>query len=89
MSDNIGTLDSVIKYAESKGLPGLLLFLDFEKAFDTLEWSFINQTLRYFGFGPSLLRVGLFYCNIESCILNSGRASNFFDLSRGVRQGCP
>ena len=29
------------------------------------------------------------YCNIESCILNNGWASNFFQLSRGVRQGCP
>ena len=33
--------------------------------------------------------VELFYCNTESCILNNGWASNFFDLSRGVRQGCP
>jgi len=28
-------------------------------------------------------------CNIESCILNNGWASNFFKLSQGVRQGCP
>ena len=67
-----------------------MLFLDFEKAFDTLEWSFVNQTLRHFGFGPSLLNwVELFYCNTESCILNNGWASNFFELNRGVRQGCP
>ena len=31
ISDNICTLDSAIKHAEGKGLPGLLLFLDFEK----------------------------------------------------------
>ena len=55
ISDNIRMLNSTIKYAENKGLPGLLLFLGFEKAFDTLEWSFINQTLRHYGFGPSLL----------------------------------
>ena len=37
-------------------------------------------------FGPSLLNwVELFYCNTESCILNNGWASNFFELSRGVR----
>ena len=64
ISDNIRTLDSAIKYAENKGLPGLLLFLYFEKAFETLEWSFINQTIWHFGFGPSLLNwVELFYCN--------------------------
>ena len=33
--------------------------------------------------------VRLFYCNIESCVLNNGWTSNFFNLSRGVRQGCP
>ena len=54
ISDNIRTLDSVIKYTANKKVPGLLLFLDFEKAFDTLEWSFINKTLQHFGFGPSL-----------------------------------
>ena len=30
-----------------------------------------------------------FYCNIESCILDNGWSSNFFKLSRGVRQGYP
>ena len=50
--DNIRTLDSFIKYVESKGLPSLLRFFDFEKAFDTLEWSFINQTFTAFWFWP-------------------------------------
>ena len=71
-------------------MPGLLLFLDFEKAFDTLEWPFICKTVQYFGFGPSLLNwLKVFYCNSQSCILNNEWASNFFELNRGVRQGCP
>ena len=72
-------------------MPGLLLFLDFEKAFDTLEWSFIQKTLISFGFGPSMI-VQWFktFCNnTESCILNNGWASNFFLVHRGVCQGCP
>ena len=90
ISDNIRTLDRVIKYTANKKVPGLLLFFDFEKAFDTIEWSFINKTLQHFDFGPSLSRgIRLFYCDIESCILNNGWTSNFFHLSRGVRQGCP
>ena len=33
--------------------------------------------------------VGLSCCNIESWLLNNGWTSNYFNLSRGVRQGCP
>ena len=69
IGENIRLLDSVIKYAKAKNMPGLLLFLDFEKAFDTLEWAFIRKTFEYFGFGPSLLNwLKVFDCNSESCV---------------------
>ena len=55
IGENIRLIDSVIKYTKAKNTPGLLLFLDFEKAFDTLEWPFIRKTFEHFGFGPSLL----------------------------------
>ena len=68
----------------------MLLFIDFEKAFDSLEWAFVNRTLQYFNFGPSLTNwIRTFYNNIESCVLNNGWSSNFFNLQRCVRQGCP
>ena len=90
IGENICLIDSVIKYTKVKNMPGLLLFLDFEKAFDTLKWHFIRKTFKYFGCGSSLLNwLKVFYCNSESCILNNGRASNFFELNRGVKQGCP
>ena len=90
IGENIRLIDSIIKYTKAKNMPGLLLFLDFEKAFNTLEWPLIRKTLEHFGFGPSLLNwLEVFYSNSESCILNNGWASNFFELNRGVRQGCP
>ena len=33
--------------------------------------------------------LNLFYSRPESCVLNNGWASNFFEIQRGVRQGCP
>ena len=90
IGENIRFIDRVIKYTKAKNMPGLLLFLDFEKAFDTLQWPFIRKTFKHFGFGPSLLNwLKVFHSNSESCILNNGWASNFFELNRGVRQGCP
>ena len=90
ISDNVRTLDRVIKYTANKKVPGLLLFLDFKKAFVTIEWSFINITFQHFAFGPLMSSwIGLSYCNTESCLLNNGWTSNLFNLSRGVRQGYP
>ena len=71
-------------------MSGLLLFLDFEKAFATLEWPFIYKTFEHFGFGPSLLNwLKVFYSNSESCILNNGWESNFFLAQPGSQARLP
>ena len=68
----------------------MALFLDFKKAFDSLEWNFIIKALETFGFGAPLIQwVKTFYKNIQSCVINNGYATPFFELQRGVRQGCP
>ena len=60
------------------------------KAYDKLEWSFIARCLEQFGFGNDIRKwVKLFYTNISSCVINNGHTSNYFKLTRGVRQGCP
>ena len=90
IGENIKLIDCIFQYATEKNIPGLLLFIDFEKAFDSLEWSFIHDTLRSHNFGASLINwVKTLYSHTESCILNNGWASNLFEIQRGVRQGCP
>ena len=37
IGENIRIIDSIIKYANTKQIPGLLLFIDFEKAFDNIK----------------------------------------------------
>lgn len=44
IGDNIRLIDGIIYYTVDEKLPWLLLFLDFQKAFDTLEWSYIKKT---------------------------------------------
>ena len=79
-----------MSYTEEKKLTGVALFIDFRKAFDSIEWSFLINTLNNFNFGPDIQNwVRIFYNNVTSCVLNNGHASEFFVLERGVRQGCP
>ena len=90
IGENIRLIDSIINYANAEQIEGLLLFIDFEKPFDSIEWSFIEKTLKYYNFGNSLITwIKLFYTDICSCVQNNGWSSDFFTLSRGVRQGCP
>ena len=71
-------------------MSALMLFIDFQKAFDSVEWEFLFKCLEAFNFGTDFLHwVRVFYKNIQSCILNNGMTSNFFTLERGVRQGDP
>ena len=78
-------LNSVISYAEQQNVPGMLLFIDFEKAFATLEWKFLEKTLRFYNFGDSQITwIKLFYTDVSSSVQNNGWSSEFFQLNRGV-----
>ena len=47
--------------------------LIFRKAFDTIEWDFLSDTLSKFNFGPDVKNwVKIFYNNVTSCVLNNG-----------------
>ena len=74
IGDNIRLIHGIINYTAKENLPRLLLFLDFEKAFDTVEWNFIKKTLGIFGFGSPFVKwINMCYSNIESCLsVNNG-----------------
>jgi hypothetical protein len=77
----------LIEKMEEEDIPGLLVLLDFEKALDTVQWSFLYKTLQFFGFGESFCSwIKTFYNDISSCIINNGHRSDYFKLGRGVRQ---
>ena len=81
------SIPDMMDYTKFYDIPGMLLFTDFEKAFDSLEWSYMFKCLEVFGFGPSLIRwVETFYNKISSCIINNGTLSANFEINRGVRQ---
>ena len=89
IGQNVRLIADIIECTDTLDIEGIALFLDFKKAFDSLEWNFILKALETFGFGASLVQwVKTFHNNIQSCVINNGYAMPFFEL-RGVRQRCP
>ena len=90
IGENIRLTSDILHFTARQNLEGIALFIDFEKTFDSLEWDFLLKTLNTFQFGHEFKSwVKILYTNITSCTINNGYASNWFELHRGVRQGCP
>ncbi len=90
INDTVRALFDTIEYCKISQHNGLFLMIDFEKAFDSLDWKFLFKTLEVMNFGDSFVKwVKIFYNNIESCVCNNGITSSYFKLKRGVRQGDP
>ena len=90
IGDNIRLIYDIISHLNSNSEPGLLLCLDFEKAFDSLDWGFLHKVLSAFGFKNDICRwVSAFYNNIRSTVSINGMISDWFNITRGCRQGDP
>ena len=80
----------IFDYCDSTDTDGLLLLLDFEKAFDSVEWNFLFKTLEKFNFGPNFISwIKILYTNPIFRIKNNGWISKTCKMNRGIRQGCP
>ena len=42
----------IMEWTKHKDIPGVAFFLDFEKAFDSEEWNYIQKCLEAINFGP-------------------------------------
>ena len=83
-------LYDLMHYLEQHNKTGLLLLVDFEKAFDSVEWKFLKKALSSFNFGPFVCKwFELFYSKAKSCVINNYHMSICFSLERGCRQGDP
>ena len=88
--DNLRLLIDIPTYCKRQKISGILFSIDFEKAFDSLNFSFLIRVLEAFNFGVEFISwVKVLYNGINSCVLNNGYFTEFFNLERGVRQGCP
>ncbi|GJX79556.1 RNA-directed DNA polymerase, eukaryota [Tanacetum coccineum] len=83
-------LDEVIQWCKRKKKQLLVFKVDFEKAYDSVRWDFLDDILRKFGFGNT-------WCKwIQSClrssrgsILVNGSPTEEFQFCKGLKQGDP
>lgn len=68
---------------------GLILVVDYRKAFDTVRWDLIHHALQLFGYGSYIASaVRILFKDIKTSVTNYGFSSGYFYPSRGIRQGC-
>ena len=55
-----------------------------------MDHSFLMETLKAFGFGENFMKwISIILKNQESCVMNGGISTGYFNLLRGARQGDP
>ena len=87
---NARTIVDIYEYCEENDIDGILLFLDFQKAFDSVEWNFMFRVLKMFNFGETFIEwVRILYENPIFRLKNNGWVSKTCKMHRGIRQGCP
>lgn len=88
--DSIRCTLHVINHIQRSNIEALLIGLDAEKAFDSVEWSFLYSVLRAFNFHEKFMKtIQALYDKPTAKIRINGSLTNPLELQRGCRQGCP
>ena len=90
IGEAIRTTYDVLHWAKMQKRAGILLLIDFEKAYDSLSFSFIKKCLNYLNFGESIVSwISLLLNNFSAVLNHCGNLSRLFPIERGARQGDP
>ena len=88
--ENLRVIYDVMKFTEEQKIPGLIMLIDYKKAFDSLSSNFLHKCLKYLNFGESIRQlIKVLYENISSAVIQSVKISSFFKIGRECRQGDP
>ena len=67
---------------------GFLVIIDIEKAFDSLNHTFVFSVLKKFGFGCNFVsRIEFLISKQESFVINGGNTTEYFHFEKGAGQG--
>lgn len=86
----IGVSQEGMHSLKSHKLKGVILKIDFSKAYDKVSWVYIRIILTHLGFKIGFIR-WIMSCitSVSFSVLINGSASPFFHAGRGLRQGFP
>lgn len=88
--ENLFLVRDIFEYSKVKNFPLAIIKIDQEKAFDRVDWSFLERVLIKMKFGPKFRSfIKTIYNSVGCKVLNNGNLSKDIILKRGVRQGCP
>ena len=80
----------IIEVCEKQNIGGYLVTMDIEKAFDSLDHDFLVHVLNKFGFGSNFISwIKLLLNSQQSCVINGGNTTPYFNFEKGARQGDP
>ena len=90
IGENTCLVYDIMQYYEERNIPGLLMLIDFEKAFESTSFRYIEKTLHLFNFGETIKKwVKMFLYNTDVRVKLNGFSSNFFTVKGGCCQGDP
>ncbi|MCP4651394.1 MAG: hypothetical protein GY853_15115, partial [PVC group bacterium] len=82
---------NVVETVRLESRHGFLFSVDHMAAFDVVEWEYIYKVLQAFGLGKFVQWIKMIYCHgcVFSSVQINGYISAPFEITRGIRQGCP
>lgn len=55
IGDTVRSIFGIMDFTVKENIPGLLIFVDFQKAFNSIEWDFLVSCLKAFNFGRDFI----------------------------------